>query len=89
MYCEEILKISKAENGFILEACCPIKEEPKKGAKMEMMPCCKKEGEVRFVVAGVPELLAKIKEILPKLDVSYSSEDEFDKAFKAATMESK
>ena len=86
MYCEEIFSVSKAENGFVIECCCPIREDKKsKGA----MDCCspRSEGEVKYVVSNVDELVAKIKEVLPKLDVTYNSQDAFDKAFKAATME--
>jgi hypothetical protein len=85
MYCEEILKISKAETGFILEACAPIKE--KKSANSGLSCCGPSEGTVRFIAKDESELFAKITEILPKLDVSYSSAEAFDKAFKAATME--
>ena len=86
MYCEEILKISKAENGFVLCACVPIKEE-KKGKDMGCCISGASEGEVKYVVKDENELFAKIKEVLPKLDTTYTSQDAFDKAFKAATME--
>ena len=89
MYMETLFEVSKAENGFILECKVPIRRKPEKStgrgdAPVEHYPSC---GEVKYVCEDMDKLFTKIKEVLPKLDVSYSSEDAFDKAFKAAAME--
>lgn len=84
MYMECLFEVSKAENGFVMECKVPIKQ---KESKDKDTICCNPSGEVKYVCQSVDDLFAKIKEVLPKLDMEYSSVDAFDKAFKAATME--
>jgi hypothetical protein len=84
MYCKEMISIGKASNGYVIEACVPLKETKKKG---DIGVCCRPELEAKFVAATVDECVAKIKELLPKLDADYSSEKEFEAAFGAAVSE--
>lgn len=84
MYMECLFEVSKAENGFVLECKVPIKSKDKKGGEGLCMP---HSGEVKYVCKDIDDLFSKIKEVVPKLDMEYTSVDAFDKAFKAATME--
>jgi hypothetical protein len=83
MYCKEMIKIGKASNGYIVEVCCPIKQD-KKGP-MGMMGGG--EGEAQFVAKDAKECCAKIAELLPKLDDTYTTEKAFADAFGAAVAE--
>lgn len=71
------IKIEKAENGYTLEVRAPYKN-PKDKSKMS---CCSTEcsmGEKMYVAKDEKECAAMIRELLPKLDMEYTSEKAFE-----------
>ena len=81
MYLNRALSVCIAENGFVIEINVPIKSKEKKG-EVEWDRTQNKQ----YVVTNAAEIAPMIEKLVPLLDLEYTSEDEFDKAFdKAAT----
>lgn len=77
MYASRMLEIGKVENGYFVECRVPFKPKSKK----EEMSCYEGGREKQYIAADQKELTALIDKLLPMLEESYSSEDEFNTAF--------
>jgi len=84
MYMKRMLEVGKAENGYVVECRVPIK---RKDAKDSDMPICHGSSEKQYIADDIDEVAKIIREIMPLMDESFSSEDEFDDAFKKAAKE--
>ena len=83
IYCDDMIKIAKAANGYVVEVCVPLKEDPKaKKGGMDGM-CCSpsRELEELYMCKDAAEVASVIADLLPKLDGEYTSEAAFAKAF--------
>jgi hypothetical protein len=83
MYCKEMIKIGKASDGYILEVCVPYKPKDAGKGMMDMG----RELEAQFVAKDAKECCAKIAELLPKLDDTYTTDKAFADAFGSAVSE--
>lgn len=91
MYMKRMLEIGQAANGYVIECRVPIKPE-KKEERDEMEkehPCCcaapyESSCEKQYIAKDVEEVGAIIKKLMPMLDASFTSEDEFNSAFDKA-----
>lgn len=84
MYCDDMIKIGKAANGYILEVCVPLKDT---GKAKDTMSLGGRSLEEQFVCKDEAEVAAKVTELLPKLDAEYTSEKAFAAAFGEAVTE--
>jgi hypothetical protein len=82
MYMNKLLEVSKAENGFVVSCTVPIK--PDKKSEGKSMQCCVDESCKQFVAKDESEVAALITKLMPMLDMEYTTEDDFDKAFDKA-----
>lgn len=82
MYMKKMVEIGKAENGYVVECRVPLK--PKKEKDSERSMCGHMTAEKQYVADDINEVAKIIENIMPMLDDEFSSEDEFDKAFKDA-----
>lgn len=94
MYCDNMISVGKAANGFIVECRVRFKKDAKATKKMSDCCCigpsdyagsCEKQ-YIAKDVAGVSELIA---DIMPLLSQDFTKESEFDDAFEEATKEMK
>lgn len=86
MYTESMVSIGKAQNGYVIEARVPLKKEG--GSKGKETPMCLGGSkETQYVVSSVDECVEFLREFLPKLDETYTTEKEFDAAFNVAISE--
>lgn len=76
---KNMLKIGKAENGYVVECQVPIKEKKEKDT-----PMMHDMAEKQYIAEDIDGVAKIIQNIMPMLDEEFSSEDEFDKAFKNA-----
>ena len=83
MYVKRMLEIGQAANGYVIECRAAIKSEKKKDNKSL---CCEYPGssEKQYVAATAEDAVALITKLMPMLDETYSSEEEFDSAFDKA-----
>jgi hypothetical protein len=80
-----IIKIQKAENGYVIECEVPLKSDSKPSDKMSL--CCCPGCEKQYIAKDEAEVCDLIEDLLPLLDTEYTSEEEYDKAFDDATNE--
>lgn len=83
MYMNKMMMIGRADNGFIVECRVPIKKEKKKEAE-ESISEYSGESEKQYVVKDISEATALVEKLLPLLDDTFTSEDEFNAAFDKA-----
>lgn len=83
MYMKRMLEIGQASNGYVVECRVPIKEKEKKNAK-EMYVDYPGSCEKQYIAKDSKEVVAIIDKLMPMLDDSFTSEDEFDEAFNKA-----
>ena len=81
MYMRRMLEIGAVDNGFVVAIHVPLK--PKKEDK-EMI-CCEPSMDKQYIAKDIPEVISIIAEKLPLLDDEFSSEEEFERAFKKAS----
>ena len=81
----KMVEIGRAENGYVIETYVPLKKK-KDGDKEGPMPYYESEGscEKKYVAKDIAEAVSVASTLLPMLDDEFSSEDEFDMAFKKA-----
>ena len=83
MYMKRMLEIGQASNGFVIECRVPIKPE-KKGEDKDM-PCCTMEsGEKQYIAKDAAEVVSLMEKLMPMLDDSFTTEEEFYVAFDKA-----
>jgi len=83
MYMKRMLEIGQAANGYVIECRAAIKPDKKKAAK-EVCDCYPGSSEKQYVAATAEDAVALITKLMPLLDETYSSEEEFDSAFDKA-----
>lgn len=83
MYMTRMLEIGQASNGFVIECRVPIKPKDKKSNK-EMVDCYPGSSEKQYIAKDAKEVVAIIEKLMPMLDDTFTSEDEFDSAFEEA-----
>lgn len=83
---KRMMEIGQATNGFVVECRVPIKADKKKESKSM---CCDYPGssEKQFVAKDAKEVVALITKLMPMLDDTFTSEDEFNAAFDKAAKE--
>lgn len=81
----KMVEIGKADNGYVIETYVPLKKKAKE-EKDGPMPSYEYNGscEKKYVAKDVSEAITIASQLLPMLDDEFSSEDEFDSAFKKA-----
>jgi hypothetical protein len=83
MYITKMISVGKASNGFVIECRAPIKPDMKDDDKN--MPCCVSEsGEKQYIAKDAAEVVSLIEKLMPMLDDSFTTEEEFDVAFDKA-----
>ncbi len=82
MYMKKMLEVGAAENGFVIEVRVPVK--PKKNNKDIDPYLATPMVEKQYIAQTEAEVAKIIGDILPMLDSDFSTEEEFDKAFKEA-----
>ena len=81
MYMNRMIEIGKADNGYVIECRVPFKaKEGKKGESVAYEPV----GEKKYVAKDLEAVTALVGKLMPMLDETYTSEDEFNKAFESA-----
>ena len=83
MYMKRMFEIGQATNGYVVECRVPIKKKDKDGAKAvisEYEGSCEKQ----FIAKDIKGVVDLVNKLLPMLDDSFSSENEFDLAFNEA-----
>lgn len=83
MYMKKMMSIGAASNGYIVECHASIKPEKQKESKA-VCDCYPGSSEKQYVAATADEAVALITKLMPLLDETYSSEEEFDSAFDKA-----
>lgn len=79
MYMKKMIEVGKAENGYVVEVRVPFKPK-KKNDEID----CYRTAEKQYVADDSKGVAALIEKIMPMLDEDFTSEDEFDQAFKTA-----
>lgn len=81
MYNVPMIKVMKADNGYVVECCVPYKPKKcKAGDPMAVGPYSG-EGEKSFVATTEAEVANLISKLLPLLDAEYTDDKAFEKAF--------
>ena len=83
MYIERLLEIGKAENGFIISCCVPLKEEKKETGK-SAVGCGPRSCERQYIAKDEKEVASVVAELMPMLNMDYKTEEDFDAAYKTA-----
>lgn len=78
---KKMIGIGAVENGFVIEIQAPLKSKEKDDSPI----CCESMVDKEYVAKDVLEVIKIVTETLPLLDSEYSSEEEFEKAFKEAS----
>ncbi len=87
MYMKRMLEIGQASNGYVVECRVPIK--PKKEKENKDMVCdYPGSSEKQFIAKDAEDVVDIIKKLMPMLDDTYSSEEEFNNAFDKAAKQS-
>ena len=83
MYNVPMVKVMKADNGYIVECCVPYKPKGKKGKGVGTAEPVgyNGEGEKSFVASTEAEVATLISKLLPLLDAEYTDSKEFENAF--------
>ncbi len=83
MYMKRMLEVGQASNGYVVECRVPIKPaEKKKGAAV--ISEYPGSSEKQFVAKDAEEVVSLIEKLMPLLDDTFTSEDEFNVAFDKA-----
>lgn len=90
MYCDEMISVGKATNGFIVSCRVRFKKDAKETEKMKGCCCVGPSDyagscEKQYIAKDAKEVGELIAEIMPLLDGDYTKESDFDKAFEEAT----
>ena len=83
MYMKRMMEIGQASNGFVIECRVPIKPEKKAESKnmvAEYPGSCEKQ----FIAKNADEVVSLIHKLMPMLDDSFTSEEQFSAAFDKA-----
>lgn len=83
MYMKRILEIGQASNGYVIEVRVPLKPEKKKEGKemeIEYPGSCEKQ----YIAKDAAEVVQIINKLMPMLDDTFTTEDQFDAAFDKA-----
>lgn len=83
MYMKRMLEIGQASNGYVIEVRVPLKPEKKKEGKsveMDYPGSCEKQ----YIAKNTSEVVQIITKLMPMLDDSFTTEDQFDAAFEKA-----
>lgn len=83
MYMTRMLEIGQAANGYVVECRVPIKKSEKKNSD-NMVSEYPGSCERQYIAKDAAEVSKIIEKLMPMLDESFTSEDEFDKAFSEA-----
>jgi len=83
MYMDQMITIGKATNGFVVSCNVPLKPDAKKSDKMTM--CGSPSRDKTYIAKDAKEVADLVNDIMPLLDQDFKTEDEFDKAFDAAS----
>jgi hypothetical protein len=78
-----MFEIGQAANGYVIECRVPIKSKKREDAKnmiSEYPGSCEKQ----FIAKTMEDVSTLISKLLPMMDDSFNSEEEFDKAFDKA-----
>ena len=83
MYMKRMLEIGQASNGYVIEVRIPLKPEKKKEAKnmeVDYPGSCEKQ----YIAKDAAEVTQIITKLMPMLDDTFTTEDQFDAAFDKA-----
>lgn len=83
MYKEKMIEIGKVDNGYVIEAKMPMKQDKKKETK-DMMVSYEHTCEREYVAKSKEEAAAIVSKLMPLLDEEYGTEEAFDAAFNEA-----
>jgi len=83
MYMKRMLEIGQASNGFVIECRVPIKPKEKANNK-SMCDCYPGSSEKQYIAKDAAEVVSLIEKLMPMLDDSFTTEEEFDVAFDKA-----
>lgn len=83
MYMKRMFEIGQASNGYVLECRVPIKPSKKREGK-ELVDSYPGSCEKQFIAKDIKEVVTLVDKLLPMLDDSFTSEEEFDMAFDEA-----
>jgi len=81
MYMRRMFSVGVVENGFVVECQVPIKPKAKKSNK-EMVAEYPGSTEKQYIAKDAKETIAIVEKLMPMLDTEFTSEEEFDAAFK-------
>lgn len=76
----KMIEIERVLNGYVIECRAPIKPEEKDNAD-SMVSCYPGSEEANFVAKDEAEVVEIVQKLMPMLDVTFTSEDEFNMAF--------
>lgn len=81
MYVNNCLEICKAENGYVVEVCVPM--DASKGESSDM-PMSSEDNDKQFIAKDIAEVQNLVAKLMPLMDTSFSTMDEFTAAFDKA-----
>ena len=87
MYMKRMLEIGQASNGYVVECRVPLKpksERKGKGEEKEVCECYPGSTEKQYIAKTPAEVVDIITRIMPLLDDTFTSEEQFDAAFEEA-----
>ena len=83
MYMKRMLSVGSVANGYVVECQVPVKKEMEEDEK-ELSHAYPGECSQQYVAKSLDEVTALIGKLMPMLDREFTSEDEFNAAFKKA-----
>lgn len=83
MYMNKMITVGRAENGFVIECQVPVKKD-KRDEVGETMAAYSMDNEKQYVAKDADEATTLVEKLLPLLDDTFTSEDEFNAAFDKA-----
>ena len=93
MYMDKMISVGKAANGFVVECYVRFKKDAKASAKTNTCCCGPSDYagscEKKYIAKNSKEVAELIEDIMPLLDMEFTKESEFDKAFDEATADMK
>lgn len=84
MYMNRMVEIGKASNGYVIECRVPIKAKDKENGK-DMVEAYPGSTEKQYIAKDLAEVIDIVGKLMPMLDDTFTSEDQFDLAFKEAS----
>ena len=86
MYMKRMLEVGVAANGYVVECRAQLKPKKKGDKKHDELSCYAGSAEKQYIAKDEEELGKLLKALVPLLDrdKEFTSEDEFDAAFKDA-----